>query len=823
MKNMYLGEKGILTLILFVSIIPTLVHINTLFDISSINIPLTVDQLTSWRGNPEELQNLMYRSIHGGIKHAILEWSAVTFAFACFFLALVHHSMSKEPSGLVIGFALGFSGLMDLFHTLAATRLIEVIAQNETFIPLTWAVSRCFSAFVLLGGGLWLAHGKRYQVPINPSGVFAVLFSLSLLAFGLMAWMMTAEALPQTQFPSQWISRPYDVIPFLIFAGTLPCFIFLYRQTPNYLFLSLIGAVALLAFSEAYMAFGSKTLFDHYFNSAHALKVLAYTLPFIGYVGDYRLLYEKGLEQEKNLEEKNSELKLSRARYENITQLMPVGMMIVDQNGRIIEANNTSCEMFGYNMAEFMSLSIEALVPHYVRDHHDQLRQQFQQSAVQRKMAANNKSLSGQCKDGSLIALEIGLAPIRITGHPCVLVSLMNVQERRQSVNELEQLKTRYQSINRYMPSGVMIVGERGQILEVNITCCELFGYAERELLSLRVEDLVPNTIRSGHASLRESFAKDPKPRRMAESNATLSGVKKDGSAIALEIGLSPIDLNGEKCILVSLINVEERRRVLAELEIKNQQMDLALEKLQQSNEQLERFAFICSHDLQEPVRMVLSFSQLLEKKAASQLDDKALGYLGHITDGAIRAREMISDILDFCRLEQNSEVRSDISLNDILEKVDLTLKPQLEERNAVFEWHDNLPTLQGGATQIFQLFLNLVSNGIKFNQSEQPKVEVVVEDSEGFWLITVADNGIGIDQKYTHKLFTIFTRLNAKNDYSGTGIGLAICKKVVELHGANIQITSVLNSGSKFIIRWPKNAVQNDQFHPSEFDRNIS
>jgi len=369
----------------------------------------------------------------------------------------------------------------------------------------------------------------------------------------------------------------------------------------------------------------------------------------------------------------------------------------------------------------------------------------------------------------------------------------------------LKEAKQRYQSINHLLPVGFMLVNNHGKICDINSQACTLFGYNESELLSMKVEDLVPMTSRAKHDKLRQSFAHDQEPRIMAASSTLLAGQHKDGSLIPLEIGLAPITLDKEPFISISLLNVSERRQTMKQLENKNRQMDLTLEKLRHSNEQLERFAFICSHDLQEPIRMVLSFSQLLEKHAATKLDEKSLGYLQYITDGAARAREMVSDILTFCRLDQNTDAYSDVELTTICAQTYSTLSAMLNEKNAEFSWSPSLPCIRAVPSQLFQLVMNLVGNGIKFNHSEKPKVKITVEDKNGRWEIAVTDNGIGIDPKYQPKLFQIFTRLNSKNEFPGTGIGLAICKKIVEQHGALIHIESELGQGTRFIIVWPK------------------
>lgn len=236
---------------------------------------------------------------------------------------------------------------------------------------------------------------------------------------------------------------------------------------------------------------------------------------------------------------------------------------------------------------------------------------------------------------------------------------------------------------------------------------------------------------------------------------------------------------------------IEERKHVQDALR-KNMQ------ELARSNAELEQFAYVSSHDLQEPLRMVASYTQLLEKRYRAGFDEKGLLYLHYIVDGAKRMQQLINDLLMFSRVGTRGKELQPISSQSVLAVALHNLKPAIDESNARVE-HDDLPMVMGDATQLTQLFQNLVSNGIKFHGDKAPKIQIRVTRQNDFWQFMVQDNGIGIDPEHFERIFVIFQRLHGREDYPGSGIGLAICKKIVDRHGGSIWVESGEEKGSTF------------------------
>jgi signal transduction histidine kinase len=245
--------------------------------------------------------------------------------------------------------------------------------------------------------------------------------------------------------------------------------------------------------------------------------------------------------------------------------------------------------------------------------------------------------------------------------------------------------------------------------------------------------------------------------------------------------------------------NITELRKAYRKLEEMNQELLAKAEELSASNADLERFAFIASHDLQEPLRMVSSFLQLLRQRYQHQLDKKAESYIDFAVDGATRMKELIHGLLDYARVGNMSADAVAVDLNQVMRDVQILLKTKIEETNAVV-LTDHLPIVpRANYTQMLQLLQNLLGNALKYRSEKDPLVQVGVEDSGDTWTIYVKDNGIGFDMRYADKIFQVFQRLHQQRTFTGTGIGLSICKRIVEKMGGKIWVESMPGKGSSF------------------------
>jgi light-regulated signal transduction histidine kinase (bacteriophytochrome) len=254
--------------------------------------------------------------------------------------------------------------------------------------------------------------------------------------------------------------------------------------------------------------------------------------------------------------------------------------------------------------------------------------------------------------------------------------------------------------------------------------------------------------------------------------------------------------VNHQRVIQCNIRDITERKR--AEEKIKK-----TLDDLERSNKELEQFAYVASHDLQEPLRMVASYTQLLEKRYKDRLDSDANEFIQFAVDGAIRMQRLINDLLAYSRVGTRSKPFKPIDSHGVLGQAIANLSALIEENQAVVT-NDDLPPIMADQSQMVQLFQNLIGNAIKFRSDQSPRIHVSAEQKGNEWVFSVEDNGIGIDPQFKERIFVVFKRLHQKEEYPGTGMGLAICKKIVERHGGRMWVESELQKGSTFYFSIP-------------------
>jgi PAS domain S-box-containing protein len=315
-----------------------------------------------------------------------------------------------------------------------------------------------------------------------------------------------------------------------------------------------------------------------------------------------------------------------------------------------------------------------------------------------------------------------------------------------------------------------------------------LFGYSREEALGLALSRFVPPERTEEEMEIRARILQGD----LVEHFRT-TRLHKDGHPVEVSLTASAIRDSMGRVIGISAIarDISEQRRY-------DEIVARQGEELRRSNEELERFAYVASHDLQEPLRTITSFVQLLARRYQGRLDSDADEFIGYIVDGASRMKQLIQDLLVYSRVDTGAGRIRRVSLESLLQDVTANLRTSLDETGGTVT-HGPLPEVQGDEPQLEQLLQNLIANAIKFHGAEPPRVHLEAERLPGAWRISVRDNGIGIAPQYFDRIFVIFQRLHNRAEYGGTGIGLALCKKIVERQGGRIWVESRSGEGSTF------------------------
>jgi PAS domain S-box-containing protein len=431
---------------------------------------------------------------------------------------------------------------------------------------------------------------------------------------------------------------------------------------------------------------------------------------------------------------------------------------------------------------------------------------------VCKKAAAEGDEIAAQCLKGILLVLKKEIKSFELE-YPChspnkqrwfmlgvtnfegdtprVVIVHQDITARVLAEKKTEEQKTLSEGLLESAPDGIVGINEKGEIIIFNKQAENLFGYQRNEMIGEPLEKLMPVKFQETHKSNIQDYFKMPGTRQMGSRKKELFGVRKNGEQFPVDISLSVLLTANEKIAIAAIRDVTENKEITAKLLDKT----IALEK---SNIELERYAHVASHDLQEPLRMVSSFLQLLENKLEGSLDETNKKYIYFAVDGAERMRKLIQDLLQYSSVGTNKEEFTVTDLNDVMQYVTRVLNEKIKEGQALIMVKP-LPVIMANKTLINEVFLNLVSNALKYRGEKNPEIEVGYTEEANSWKFYVKDNGIGIDPKYFEKIFVIFQRLHNKTEYSGTGIGLAICKKIVETHGGKIWVESELEKGSVF------------------------
>jgi PAS domain S-box-containing protein len=486
--------------------------------------------------------------------------------------------------------------------------------------------------------------------------------------------------------------------------------------------------------------------------------------------------------------------------FRGITEHTPYAQVLVDHDGRIVFVNAYLERLFGYSRDELLGRSVEVLVPERFRSRHAAFRQSFYEHPEQKPMGMG-RDLCALRKNGEEIPVEIALSPIRVNENSYVLAAMADISERKRAEDSLRQSEARLNLALSAAKAGTWdwdiledrVMWSDGSYHLLGLKPGECEASARNWLTRVHPDDR--ETVKDTVDSVIKRFMAQGKQDafnleyRVVHADGSVRWVNDRGQILYGQDG-RPVRMIG------IMLDVTEHK--LAEEQLAAQTRELA-----RSNAELQEFAYVASHDLQEPLRAVAGCVEIIRRRYQGKIDARADEVISHAVDGAARMQKLISDLLAYSRIGSREHCFEPTDCQAVLDTVLANLEVPVKESGAEIS-HDPLPTIFADRSQLTQLFQNLICNAVKFRGDRKPLIHVGAEKRNKEWVFSVRDNGIGIAPDYFERIFRIFQRLHGRNEYPGTGIGLAICKRVVERHGGRIWVTSEPGRGTTFFFTVP-------------------
>ena len=489
---------------------------------------------------------------------------------------------------------------------------------------------------------------------------------------------------------------------------------------------------------------------------------------------------------------KEAEKHLARmeGRYRGLLEAAPDAMVVVNQGGEIVLLNVQAEKQFGYRRDELLGQKVKNIIPRGFAERLIADEKRSAEDALAQQIGTGIELIALR-KNGTEFPIEIMLSPLDSAEGILVTAAIRDISVRKEAEKHLARMEGRYRGLLEAAPDAMVVVNQKGDIVLLNVQAEKQFGYHRDELVGQRMKNIIP----AGFAERLIADALRSTEDALAQQIGTgieITGRRKDGTEFPIEIMLSPLESAEGVLVTAAIRDITTRKVAEAHLLYK-------VEELNRSNEELGQFAYIASHDLQEPLRMVASYTQLLARRYKGRLDSDADEFITFAVDGANRMQGLIQDLLAYSRVGTKGKELRETSSEEALQRAILNLRGAIADSGAMVT-HDLLPPVLADETQLVQLFQNLIGNAIKYQNSGVPRIHIsAIKNGGGKWTFSVRDNGLGIDPQYFERIFVMFQRLHKREEFAGTGIGLAICKKIVERHGGEISVQSQPGKGSTF------------------------
>ena len=488
-------------------------------------------------------------------------------------------------------------------------------------------------------------------------------------------------------------------------------------------------------------------------------------------------------------------LRESEERYRMLLDgIRDYAIFMMDPRGRILSWNAGAELIKGYRADEIIGQNYSCFFPP------DDIKRGRPQEILRLTSAAGRHEEQGMRmrKDGSRF-----LASLTWTALHDQAGNLRGFSEFSHDLTESKESAAKYRGLLEAAPDAMVVVNQAGVIVLVNVQAEKQFGYRRDELIGHQVKNIIPEgfaerLIADATRSTAEALAQH------IGAGIELSGRRKNGTEFPIEIMLSPLASVEGILVTAAIRNISSRKKSERELALANQ-------VLEESNLELKQFAYIASHDLQSPLRSITGFVQLLQQEYAGKLDEQAQDWIQRTVAAVARMQTLIRDLLSYSRVDARSGPFKRIPFLDIVNDALILLESSIHDSGGQIACGE-LPIVMGDRSQLVQLMQNLIGNGLAYRSDQPPLIEISAKRSGKDWIFSVRDNGIGIDPKHSEQVFEIFKRLHNQRDKPGTGIGLAVCRRVVNRHGGKIWVESELGHGSTFHFTIPEGTEQTNE-----------
>lgn len=496
--------------------------------------------------------------------------------------------------------------------------------------------------------------------------------------------------------------------------------------------------------------------------------------------------------------EAEQKLRTSEEKFRNLFNSVSIPLCHVKEDGKIDALNNRFANHLGYTLEDIPSIDQWWEKAYPDKKYREWVMKNWDEAvqySIENKSDIKSDVYNVTCKNGEVRQIIIA----GITFGKDVLATFIDVTEQRKAEEAIIREKEFSESVINALPGIFYLFNDQGKYLKWNKMLEELSGFSPQEIAERSPLDYFPDYDKEIIVSAIQSAFKE------GESSVEADFMVKGKIPTPFYFTGRTIELEGKPHLLGVGLDISQRKKVEKEKEKVQEQLKVSIENLQRSNEELERFAYVASHDLQEPLRMVSSYTQLLERRYKGQLDERADKYIYYAVDGANRMQNLINDLLDFSRISTRGDEFTQTDTNEVVKNALKSLQSRIDETDAQIKIGE-LPLILADSGQIERLFLNLVGNALKFSKpDEKPVIEINAQNQKDKYLFSIKDNGIGIDEKFKEKVFIIFQRLHGTAQYKGTGIGLAISKRIVQRHEGEIWFESEENKGTTFFFTLKK------------------